>query len=71
MTEYYGETIVPMRVPIDLANVLRLCVRRRPCSEVPDAIRWVVTLPGCWGEGFPTQEAAEAAILARAREVTE
>lgn len=52
-----------------LAAVLALCVRRRPCSEVPDAIRWAVTLPGCWGDGFPTREAAEAAILERAREV--
>jgi len=52
-----------------LSNVLALCVRRRPCSEVPDAIRWAVTLPGCWGEGYPTREAACEAILARASEV--
>jgi len=52
-----------------LAAVLALCVRRRPCSEVPDAIRWAVTLPGDWGEGYPTREAACEAVLARAKEV--
>ena len=48
--------------------VLSLCVRRRPSADCPEAIRWTVTLPGDWGDGFPTKEAACEAVLNRAAE---
>ena len=48
--------------------ILDLCVRRRPSADCPEAIRWTVTLPGDWGDGFPTKEAACEAVLTRAAE---
>lgn len=46
--------------------VLSLCVRERLHPECDPAVRWVVELPGPWGEGYPTREAACEAVLRRA-----
>lgn len=48
-------------------KIITLCVRERTHIETPDAIRWVVTLPGDWGDGFPTRAHAVRAVVKRAR----